>query len=773
MDAIKMHRALPETLTVVLTRAKMQKKSTELFFYKIIKRINEKNINSPKFADMKTILLKALESAGASTELLKCFKDSVCTNQEVISVARLPFGDVKRVVYSITSKETGVDEVELEITDSKVQKRALNLPEDLSLLNFIIGEAFNTCYVKKGATQYISHEGEKVTRDVEKFVTVSPSAVLVRESELHLQLGLRWSLSTAGDTWWREFMNWKSTKDTEKARKEEKIRLKNVKTLHRPIGYDYVGYKILKVTDAVAGDVLSEKVNKTYCQYFQERYNFTLDPKCPIFKCRRTGTTTVVKYPAQMLQPLFVFDLKAIPAQLCAMYPALRFKLAEGLLNEIKKSNVGKYMQKFGLWCSTSLEKLQVSRKSNILPCPKVYLPNGKVINASEYPEQLGFIKELTGGQMRQEEAKRTLLCGNANKSAPVIKECQTIGLKMPTGNTDINRVKEGKEVYLFNTNRDDEYISTKLKCAEKGVISQCFKKDLMGVIPRMIALQIAAKMSMMNFRFNAREVALSFAKHDLIIVGIDIGVHNRRADVSQRLLTCTSFRVRNGDAWETFCDHTWVNIRAKSGKDVTFTRVNEEIIRFMKSMKQHWKVNEAQEGVLLLCSSPCAVGELFGLMPGKSECNKVFPKWKISVVASQARSDTNIAWDPQNNGKTEDFRNVPRGLLIEEQLTICGTVNGDANGLTFTRGFRLCSANCTLGQARTLLYLIKEQDTELANRDLQLLLYALCFVYQNFPGSLPIPLPMKAAMEYNRKFTPLHACKRLHADLRPTMHYL
>lgn len=775
-DAIKLHKNLPENLDIFLTRTTMNVGNVSLYIYRITKNIHQNELGMEKWKDVKTLLLqdlrKLVKKYPECAEESNLFSLALCTNQELVSTKPLSFHGQDEIIFG---GETNESHIILSLKD-KVEERPLKLPGDIGILNCMIGYAFEAEYIRKGSAEYVSSVGKQITDNANQYMAVSPSGVLQGENKLYLQLGIRWTLAPAGNSWWKAFLNWKQTPEHQKEEKRKLIKSKHARTLHKPVGHGYAGLTIVDVVDEVAGDPLNKESSQTYCDLFKEKYQMPLDPKGPVLKCRFAGTKKLVRYPAEVLQPLFIFDLKSVPVQMCSMYPSERFQFAKDILEKGSKGPIGARLKQFGISFSPQVEKIRLVGKASVLPCPKVLLANNTSLEAADFPDQLGFVNQLTKGTMHNNTLDMKLVLVNQNNFDPVVSSCKDIGITMPTRKSNLKEVKEDNNFCLVSLpNQPDAYKNTKLFCAARGILSQCFFKRLEGVIPRMIALQMASKMMLLNFKVNPKSSAPSFCKKDLLLVGVDLGVGTesklRDTTVSERLLTFVSFRVQENNQWETWCNHCWVNIRDREGVDVMERRVKEEIDHFLKAMKAHWKISGAP-GALVLLRSPCSSGELPQGTGWAEGCQKLFPNWSICVLGSQSRSGVNLAWDVKKNANADDFCNVPRGLVIKDGLTIPMTVNGESMVYSF-EGFRLCGSNCVLGQSTTLLYLILKQDSKLMVKELQQLLFDLCFMYPNMPGSLPMPLPIKSAVEYNKKFSTLRDCKNLHEKLRTTMHYL
>eukprot|EP00796_Vickermania_ingenoplastis_P004832 gene4832-biopygen9833 len=591
---------------------------------------------------------------------------------------------------------------------------------------------------------------------------------------MFLELNVRWSLAPSGNSWWRQFCGWKNKKEADKDRLVKLVKGRHARTRHSiKKGRGVQGVTILGAINEAAGDRMREDDPTTYKEYFKKEYHMDLDPEGPVLKCRFAGTRKLVMYPAEVLQPLFVFDIQSINVQLCSMYPADRFRHIKDVLERAKKNDIGKYLESYGLSFTPSMVMMKVNTSRNVLPCPIIYFPSGTKLDSKKYPEQLGFIKELMNSANVRHEGKNLpqLMC-TSNPQA-VIDSLNGIGLGMKVGKGDIRRVADNS-VYVVGMrgNQTPEYKDAKMACGTKGVVSQCYWRPLQAIIPKMIALQIAAKLGYFNFRIDLQAVAPSFAPSNtsnVLIVGVDVGPPARTRPA--RLLTCVAFYVKGGNQWETRCDHTWVDTRNKANQDISVPRINEALKKFLEATAKYYNV-ATSTGTLLLCRSPASSGELPMCFHWAGLCTSIFGKWNVCVVGSQSRGDTKLAWDTHGQGNTADFRNVPRGLCIDDSMTIPVTLNGEQTYQVF-RGFRLCGANCVLGQANTLLYLVFELGGKLTMKDLQQLLYALCYMYPNMPGALPMPLPIKAATEYNKKYNSLPDLKKLHEKMRSTMHYL
>eukprot|EP00796_Vickermania_ingenoplastis_P004836 gene4836-biopygen9837 len=346
---------------------------------------------------------------------------------------------------------------------------------------------------------------------------------------MFLELNVRWSLAPSGNSWWRQFCGWKNKKEADKDRLVKLVKGRHARTRHSiKKGRGVQGVTILGAINEAAGDRMREDDPTTYKEYFKKEYHMDLDPEGPVLKCRFAGTRKLVMYPAEVLQPLFVFDIQSINVQLCSMYPADRFRHIKDVLERAKKNDIGKYLESYGLSFTPSMVMMKVNTSRNVLPCPIIYFPSGTKLDSKKYPEQLGFIKELMNSANVRHEGKNLpqLMC-TSNPQA-VIDSLNGIGLGMKVGKGDIRRVADNS-VYVVGMrgNQTPEYKDAKMACGTKGVVSQCYWRPLQAIIPKMIALQIAAKLGYFNFRIDLQAVAPSFAPSNtsnVLIVGVDVG---------------------------------------------------------------------------------------------------------------------------------------------------------------------------------------------------------------------------------------------------------
>jgi hypothetical protein len=110
-------------------------------------------------------------------------------------------------------------------------------------------------------------------------------------------------------------------------------------------------------------------------------------------------------------------------------------------------------------------------------------------------------------------------------------------------------------------------------------------------------------------------------------------------------------------------------------------------------------------------------------------------------------------------------FTNAPRGFITTEGVQKLEAVKS---------GFLLNGANCTLGQAKAVKYLILHSDLG-AVSELPELFYGLCFMFPNKADAIPYPLPLKCAQKYANLFVTLdvNEVMTLHPLLKPKLHYL
>jgi len=97
-------------------------------------------------------------------------------------------------------------------------------------------------------------------------------------------------------------------------------------------------------------------------------------------------------------------------------------------------------------------------------------------------------------------------------------------------------------------------------------------------------------------------------------------------------------------------------------------------------------------------------------------------------------------------------------------------------NELVVCHGFFVNGANCSLGHAKPVKYLVlQDSSKEGGVKELEELLYALCFLFPNKADALPYPLPLKCADKYANLFVTLdvNLLRSLHPNLKTKMHYL
>lgn len=750
----------------MLPRVELQQKAKKVFVYRIIKKFTAEDATNIKWEDIKSVVERDLKSTNASEEDRKKFSGAVCTGQDIFSVEELPFL-IGEVTFGGKPAESHV-KFELDST------RNLELPRDIANINYIIGQAFEKAYIRKGSAEFVESKGIPIDANIEKFVTFSPSVVMT-ESKTFLEMNVRWSLAPAGNTWWHEFKGWKSKSEEEKKRLLLLIKSKHARTKHFiKKNNGPAGVTILGVVEESAGDRMNtdDESSGTFKQYFQKEYSMNLQADGPVFKCRIANTRKRILYPAETLQPLFVVNVDR--TKLPSMYPPERMDYLQQLLNTSKRSRVSQFLDNFGLSFSSELVRLSMNSSDCILSAPKIYFPSGRSIDAKRYPDQLGFIKELNPSNIKHSVDQKSLPVVNCDnrEAGAVLKRLQEFNVPMKAGGApDIRKVIKDA-FYLLNVRNPQTSLwkDMKIACGVKGALSQGYYRQLLPMIVQMIALQMIAKLGIFNYTINLRDSSPRIAASNTLFIGVDVGPETR-SEPYRRLVTVVAFYT-SGEEWSTWCNHSWVDVRNSERQDVSVSKINEAVKKHLTAIAKRFETSKSS-GTLILMRAPCSSGELPMCFHWTALSKEIFGKWKRCVLGTQARG-MKLSWDVEPGGAsaTDGLRNVPRGFWMRDNLTIPLTVDGVATAHYFN-GFRICGANCVLGHANSLLYLVFDRDSSITEEELRKVLYALCYMYPNMPGALPVPLPIKAAAEYNKKFGPLQEVKQMIPSMAGSMHYL
>eukprot|EP00796_Vickermania_ingenoplastis_P004842 gene4842-biopygen9843 len=214
---------MPAEISVCLSRVPLAFSPKNMYVYPVIKKIKQEEMDEMKWKDVKTLLERAARSEKHSPEEMKCLRDAVCTGQELISREKLSF---------LVGGIFGGTEDASHITIGEGELRQLSIPKDLANINYIVGQGFEKEYVRKGATEYVFSQGERLDQNTEKFITLSPSVAVHQDNKMFLELNVRWSLAPSGNSWWRQFCGWKNKKEADKDRLVKLVKGRHARTRH-------------------------------------------------------------------------------------------------------------------------------------------------------------------------------------------------------------------------------------------------------------------------------------------------------------------------------------------------------------------------------------------------------------------------------------------------------------------------------------------------------------------------------------------------------------
>ncbi|EPY39769.1 hypothetical protein AGDE_04159 [Angomonas deanei] len=137
-------------------------------------------------------------------------------------------------------------------------------------------------------------------------------------------------------------------------------------------------------------------------------------------------------------------------------------------------------------------------------------------------------------------------------------------------------------------------------------------------------------------------------------------------------------------------------------------------------------------------------------------------PTWEYAVLSAQVRTGTRLLWKYSGSSK---FVNAPRGF--SSPMGIDAIHNNSAHA------FLLSGSFCELGNSANTCYVVLDLTAKVDKAELETFTYALCFLYPNKADALPLPLPMKCASEYAKKFLSYQRLTELPPEMRRSMHYL
>ncbi|RNF04469.1 argonaute-like protein 1 [Trypanosoma rangeli] len=734
----------------------------------------------------------------------------VCTGQSILSPERLP---IEEFTHEFTVKSRKGNRVYSYIlTIARPEVIVLNGEKYRVEVNSIVGKAIQVCYGEKMGGKYADIRagttapgGRITTFDcvVPKVLTTTAKGVQMAV----LQIDALVSVASAQNCLEiLEDIKRRGDQNVQRALLERFSKKKVCTIFH---GHRGAVYTVIDISDKKAKEDAELKKNpgQTFVEYFAQKYGIHLMPKQVLFRCR-TSSGKKVLVPPEVLHEMCISeqDRRQLP-QLCSLYPNERMERVKKAIERLKHESDGKAMKilnSFGILLQNNFLKVA----GNVLPPILVLVPqaNGhKIVDTLRENTQQGFVRELGGlRHSGDRKAMGVVLYDESGQGEQILGAIKNHLAKMNAAMMlervhhakSLNEVKKlaSKNAFAFAFLRqfDKEWYRTlKTTWTNKGMLSQVIVKDLTGPrgtpIAMAVAQQVCAKGGQLNWVLDINKLCPSLASKigsaGILIIGADIGrdkqeLRTDESTVEQDIYTVAfvAFHVR-GTRWETYCGHYQVDGRKRSlfaqspqteGSSVLEkASMPSEVLSgklrgFLDEARRHFLDKGLQTSAVLLLRGCASEGELLAakehdvdLLSGSLKENVLW-----GVVASQRYQHTRFAAATPKEPDT--LCNVPRGFVTCE-----GTDS------KFGESFFLSSANCTLGHARATLYVVLGRKQNFLLSEMQALLYGMCFLYPNKTDGLPLPLPLKCASEYARKFVFLRDVKNPSKEMRDKLHYL
>lgn len=735
----------------------------------------------------------------------------VCTGQHILSPKKLPD---EKFAYDFTVAGRGGKKVNrYTLTLNKPDTVVFDAENNRMEINSVIGKAVQICFPEKLGTKYVDLRSGKTATGgkIVTFDCLIPKVFVTTlggKQATVLQIDVAVSVATAQNCLdvYEELKKFPRGFDR---RALERFVNKKVCTMFK--GYKGAVYKIIEiVTTKKAGDSAGLKKNpkQTYVEYFKERYGSHINPDQILFECRHS-TGKKVLIPPEVLYELSVSenDRRQLPL-LCSLYPNDRAERIEQAVKRLRTEEGGKAMEFLKAY-GISFQKERIKIKGRVLQPVDVLIPGGaghKLVQTLGESSQQGFIKELKDLRHPGNPSKRDVIVYDETRNGErVLGKISTYLLSMNAGDQlgsikVIKEIKKAKELLdkdklafaFFERHDKDKYRELKGAWTNKGAVSQVIVKDLTNnrdaPILMAVSQQVCAKGGRLNWVVDINKLCPSLQKKGkasgILIIGADFGrdlreIRSEVATSTQDVYTVAfvAFFVHDAE-WLPYSNHYHLSGR----KQVVFGQtsdtesslneemplpsevLSEKLKDFYGEAKRHFADKGLQPNAVLVFRGCASEGEVLmakrhdadlfaGMLPDNVE-------W--AVVAAQRYQHTRFSADAPQPSDGRALCNVPRGFVTDE-----GTDK------KFGESFFLSGANCTLGHARATLYVVLGRTQRLDIKELQALIYGLCFLYPNKTDALPIPLPLKCASEYARKFVVLQSVQRLQKELRTKLHFL
>lgn len=594
--------------------------------------------------------------------------------------------------------------------------------------------------------------------------------VLSAEKNLFLEIGVRWILSSSKN-WWSFLCQWKKKSESEKAKLLAKVK-GNYCCTAKNEHFGYKSLRIISVTNLVASDNLyqesgSARNSTTFASYYKEVFKVDLNPDGPILLCRYAGSRRLLRYPAEFLDALFNMDKKANNLKQTRMYAAERICRLNEICCKIEGSSAKSILKKFGISIEVDTKEYFIANRNEILQAPQISLLGGMSVPTGEYLYSYGYPHLFVPECMKLPSAPFIkILCSDLKECSNAIEGLKKIGFESMIREGSVGKVTGDESVYICKVDSPDSPLCTETTkvCGELGVLFQCY---IAPQHPQTLALQLLSKFGYFPFSFHTKDFVSS--PKWLLTIGLDLSSANEK---NECLLTLVAILIQpsdSNDEWKHFSNHYWIDTKTEGGRRFVEPEIMEHIFDFVNMVTNYFNLclRKSEGNIILICSPACSAKLAF--LFERPLFFKALFEWKVCVIGMQEKS-TRVAWDIKGSKDTLDCRNVPRGLCFDDTIYIPSSIGGSNTQKLL--GFRLCGANCEAGHSNVYFYYFVENTSDFTLPQLKQLLYSFCFTNPNFPGALPLPMPVKAAKVYNRKYFPLKL-KKLAPNLRHSMHYL
>ncbi|ORC90475.1 putative argonaute-like protein [Trypanosoma theileri] len=739
------------------------------------------------------------------------FDICICTGQSILSPQPLP---VEEYSFGFEVKgRKGKTTQFYQLTVAKKDCITLDIDKHRTEINSIIGKAVKTCYRDKIGEKYIDINGNGTTvgSRIATFDGVIPKvfATTIRgKKRTILQIDISVTVaSTRNCLTVIEELKRSDSRVIDRLIIEKFIK-KKVCTIYNASRGSI--YTVSGISDKKAKDATGLKGNpeQTYVQYFAERYRMQINPEQTLFECK-TSSGRKVFIPPEVLYELSIDekDRRQLPL-LCSIYPDDRRKRVADVLKRLKTEENGaaiNILKKYGI--SFSDKELLVS--GYVLGPVEILIPRDqgyKSVQTLGECNQQGFLKELQ--VLHHPGDRRSLdvvIYDETNRGGTVLniikKNLDSINSPVRLENVyHVKNIKDAKgfsykkmmAFAFFRQNGKENYQSLKSIWTKKDIFSQMIVKDLTeyreASIVKAVSQQVSAKQGKLNWVMDiAKCCPLLTQKMDsnngLLIIAGDIGrdqvnVRFEKSTMRESIYTVAfvAFFVRGKD-WITYCNHYHVNGKKEtifsSGQDAKSSQLSggvlipsevlsEKMENFIQDAQKHFNQMGLKVSALLFLRGCASEGEMINAQQHDVDFLSAYLKDNVAWAAVAAQRYVHTRLSAKTPGNPSLLCNVPRGFVTSE-----GTDK------RFGESFFLNGANCTLGHARSTLYVVFGRKNIFELSELQKLIYGMCFLYPNKTDALPLPLPLKCASEYARKFVPLREVETLPQSLRTTMHYL